>query len=84
MKTEKLQNQNNLAIEVFYQTLKDDPKLLEKAFERIAEIIDMDSKAVKNIAMLIKNDFHSLYKEVVTLSKIDKGQVKPSSCCGGN
>jgi hypothetical protein len=84
MKTEKSQKHNMIDIEVFYQALKDDPKLLEEAFERITGILEMDSKAVKKMARQIKKDFHSLYNEVVTLSKLEKSQVKSSSCCGGN
>lgn len=84
MKTEKLQRQNNIATEPFYNALKDDPKFLKEAFERMFDIVNTDSKAAKEIARLIKEDCLSLYEEVVALSKPEKGQSNSPSCCGGN
>ncbi|NEW80106.1 MAG: hypothetical protein GZ086_11935 [Gelidibacter sp.] len=84
MKTEELQQQNNMNLEPFYQALEDEPKLLEEAFEIVLEMVSTDPKAAKKIAHLIKEDFHGLYKEVVALSKPEQGQDNTPSCCGGH
>ncbi len=84
MKTEKLKQQNSIDFEPFYIALEDDTKLLEEAFETVLEMVSTDPQAAKNIAHLIKKDFHGLYKEVVALSTPEKDQGNASSCCGGN
>jgi hypothetical protein len=84
MKTEALQQQSSIDFEPFYEALEDDTKLLEEAFETVLEMVSTDPKAAKNIAHLIKKDFHGLYKEVVALHTSEKDQGNASSCCGGN
>ena len=84
MKTEAQQKQNSTNLEPFYQALEDDTKLLEEAFEIVLEMVSTDPKVAKNIALLIKEDFHGLFKEVVALSKPEQGQGNTPSCCGGH
>jgi len=84
MKTEKLKQQDSINFEAFYQVLENDSKLLEEAFETVLKMVSTDPKAAKNIAHLIKEDFHGLYKEVVALSIPEKDQGNTPSCCGGN
>lgn len=84
MKTEELKQQNSIDFEPFYQALEDDTKLLEETFETVSQMASANPKSAKNIAHLIKKDFHGLYKEVVTLSTAEKDQGNTPSCCGGN
>ena len=84
MKTEALQQQNSTDFEPFYEALEDDTKLLEETFETVLEMVSTDPKVAKKIAKLIKEDFHGLYKEVVSLHTTDKDQGNAHSCCGGN
>lgn len=83
MKTEELKQRNNIDMEPFYQAFEDDSNLLEEAFETMLEMVSTDPQVAKNIAQLIKDDFHGLYKEVVMLSK-SEGQDTSASCCGGH
>lgn len=84
MKTEELKKQKSIDLEPFYQALEDDSELLEEAFEALLEMVSTGPKSAKNMAVLIKKDFHGLYKEIVALS--EKGQSKGNmpSCCGGH
>lgn len=84
MKTEELKKQKSLELEPFYQALEDDPKLLEEAFEIVLEMVSTSSKSAKKVALLIKEDFHGLYKEVAALCPSGQDTGNTPSCCGGN
>ncbi len=84
MKTETLQKQNNIDLEPFYQALEDEPSLLEEAFETLLEMVNSEPKSAKKLALLIKEDFHNLYKELAELCKPDQDKGNTSSCCGGH
>jgi hypothetical protein len=49
MKTEELQEQNNLDLEPFYQALEDDPKILEEALEILLEMVNSEPKSIKKL-----------------------------------
>lgn len=82
MKTDKLQERNNIDLEPFYQALEDNPKLLEEAIETLLEMLNSESNSAKKMALLIKADFHDLYKEIVKLSNPDQDKGNTLSCCG--
>jgi len=84
MKTEELQEENNLDLEPFYQALEDDPKILEEALEILLEMVNSEPKSIKKLALLIKQDSRNLYNEIVQVyrSTQDKGNLP--SCCGGH
>lgn len=83
MKTKNLKKQNSIDLEPFYEALEDDSKLLEEAFENVLEMVSTSPKSAKKMALLIKEEFHGLYKEIAALcpSQQDKGDTP--SCCGG-
>lgn len=83
MKTKELQKQNKIDLEPFYEALEDDPKLLEKAFEIVLEMVSTSPRSAKKMAFLIKEDFHGLYKEVAALSPSGQDKGNTPSCCGG-
>jgi hypothetical protein len=83
MKTEALQKQSNIDLEPFYQALEDEPRLLEEAFETLLEMVNSEPKSAKKLALLIKEDFHDLYKEITTLCNSDQDKGNTPSCCGG-
>jgi hypothetical protein len=84
MKTEALQKQNSIDLEPFYQALEDEPRLLEEAFETLLEMVNSEPESAKKLALLIKNDFHDLYKEIAELCKPDQDKGNTSSCCRGH
>jgi len=84
MKTEELKKQESIDLEPFYQALEDDSKLLEEAFEILLEMVSTDPKSAKNMAALIKKDFHGLYKEIAELCQRDQDKGNTPSCCGGH
>lgn len=84
MKTKELKNQNSIDIEPFYEALEDNPKLLEEAFEIVLEMVSTSPKSAKKMALLIKEDFHGLYKEVAALCPSGQDAGNTPSCCGGN
>tara|TARA_R110000744_G_scaffold88712_1_gene172817 strand:+ start:495 stop:749 length:255 start_codon:yes stop_codon:yes gene_type:complete len=84
MKTEALQKQNSIELEPFYQALEDDPMLLEEAFETLLEMVNSEPKSAKKLALLIKEDFHDLYKEIAELCKPNQDKGNTPSCCGGH
>tara|TARA_R110001583_G_scaffold9203_3_gene43610 strand:- start:9500 stop:9754 length:255 start_codon:yes stop_codon:yes gene_type:complete len=84
MKTEALQKQNSIDLEPFYQALEDEPNLLEEAFETLLEMVNSEPKSAKKLALLIKEDFHDLYKEIAALCQPDQDKGNTPSCCGGN
>ncbi|MDF0716645.1 hypothetical protein PY092_10835 [Muricauda sp. 334s03] len=84
MKTEELKKQESIDLEPFYQALEDDSKLLEEAFEILLEMVSTDPKSAKNMAALIKKDFHGLYKEIAELCQPDQDKGNTPSCCGGH
>ena len=84
MKTEELQKQNNIDLEPFYQALEDEPRLLEGAFETLLEMVNSEPKSAKKLALLIKDDFHNLYKEIAALCKPNQDKGNTPSCCGGH
>ncbi len=84
MKTEELKKQKSIDLEPFYQALEDDPKLLEEAFEIVLELVSTGPKSAKKMALLIKKDFHGLYKEVAALCPSDQDKGNTPSCCGGH
>jgi len=84
MKTEELKKQKSIDLEPFYQALEDDSEFLEEAFEILLEMVSTDPKSAKNMAVLIKKDFHGLYKEIVALSEKGESKGNMPSCCGGH
>tara|TARA_R110000764_G_scaffold180666_4_gene266730 strand:+ start:451 stop:705 length:255 start_codon:yes stop_codon:yes gene_type:complete len=84
MKTEALQKQNSIELEPFYQALEDDPMLLEEAFETLLEMVNSEPKSAKKLALLIKEDFHDLYKEIAELCIPNQDKGNTPSCCGGH
>ncbi|MCM4169802.1 hypothetical protein KCTC52924_03579 [Arenibacter antarcticus] len=84
MKTDKPQEQNNIDLELFYQALEDNPELLEDAFETILEMVNSEPKSAKKLALLIKEDFHDLYKEIAELCTSDQDKGNTPACCGGH
>ena len=83
MRTETLQKQNSIDLEPFYQAMEDDPSLLEEAFETLLEMVNSEPKSTKKLALLIKEDFHDLYKEIAELCQPDQDKGNTPSCCGG-
>ena len=84
MKTEELQKQGNIDLELFYQALEDDSKLLEEALEILLDMVNPEPKSVKKLALLIKEDSRNLYNEIVLLYKSDQDKGNSPSCCGGH
>jgi len=84
MKTEELQEQDNLDLEPFYQALEDDPKLLEEALEILLEMVNPEQKSIKRLALLIKGNSRNLYNEIVEVYKATQDKGNMPSCCGGH
>ena len=84
MKTEELEQQNNIDFEPFYQALEDDSKLLEEALEILLGMVHFEPKSVKKLALFIKEDSRNLYNEIAELSKSNQDEGKTPSCCGGH
>ena len=84
MKTEELEQQNNLDFEPFYEALEDDPKLLEEALEILLDMVDFEPTSIKKVALYIKEDSRNLYNEIVELYKSTQDKGNTPSCCGGN
>lgn len=84
MKTKEFQKQRSIDLELFYQALENDPKLLEEAFEIVLEMVNSEPKSVKKLALLIKEDFHDLFKEIAALCKSNQDKGNTPSCCGGH
>ncbi len=83
MKTDELKKQNSIDLEPFYEALEDNPKLLKEAFEIVLEMVSTSPKSAKKVALLIKEEFHGLYKEVAALCPSDQDKGDTPSCCGG-
>ena len=83
MKTKTLKKQDSMDLEPFYQAMEDEPMLLEEAFEILLEMVNSEPKSAKKLALLIKEDFHDLYKEIETLCKSNQDKGNTPSCCGG-
>ncbi len=84
MKTKELHKQKSIELEPFYQALEEDPKQLEEAFEIVLEMVNSDLASTKKIALLIKEEFHDLYKEIEALCKPNQDKGNAPSCCGGH
>ena len=84
MKTEETKQQNNIDFEPFYETLEDDPKLLEEALEILLGMVHFEPKSVKKLALVIKEDSRNLYNEIAELSKSNQDKGNTPSCCGGH
>tara|TARA_R110001583_G_scaffold50538_4_gene157765 strand:- start:370 stop:624 length:255 start_codon:yes stop_codon:yes gene_type:complete len=84
MKTEELQKRESINFEQFYQTLEDDPTLLEESIEILLEMVNFEKKSVKKIALFIKENSRNLYNEISELSKSSQNKGNTSSCCGGH
>ena len=84
MKTEELQKKESINFEQFYQTLEDDPTLLEESIEILLEMVNFEKKSVKKIALFIKENSRNLYNEISELSKSSQNKGNTSSCCGGH
>ncbi len=82
MKVNEIQKQNKIDLEPFYQVLEDDRKLLEESFEILLEMVNNEPESIKNLAILIKNNYPNLYKEIADLSKSDQDIGSAPSCCG--
>ena len=52
MKTEELEQQNNLDFEPFYEALEDDPKLLAEALEILLDMVDFEPTLSASLANL--------------------------------
>ena len=83
MKTKELQKQKSIELEPFYQAMEDDTLLLEESFEILLEMVNSEPKSAKKLALLIKEDFHDLYKEIEMLCKSNQDKGNMPSCCGG-
>lgn len=84
MKTDETQKQNTIDLEPFYQTLEDDPKLLEEALEIVLGMVNFEPESVKKLALFIKEDSRNLYNEIAELSKSNQDKGNTPSCCGGH
>ena len=84
MKTDELQEQDSIDLEPFYQTLEDDPKLLEEAFEILLGMVNYEPNSVKKLALIIKKDSRNLYNEIAKLSKSNQDKGNTPSCCSGH
>ena len=84
MKTEELEQQNNLDFEPFYEALEDDPKLLEEALEILFDMVEMEPKSIKRMSRYIKEETQNLYNEITTLYKSTQDKGNTPSCCGGH
>lgn len=84
MKTKEFQKRRSIDLEPFYQAMEDEPKLLEEAFEIVLEMVNSEPKSTKKLALLIKEDFHDLYKEISALCKSNQDKGNTPSCCGGH
>ena len=84
MKTEELKKQKSTDLEPIYQAMEDDSKLLEEAFEILLEMVNSEPKSTKKLALLIKEDFHDLHKEIAELCQPDQDKGNTPSCCGGH
>ena len=84
MKTEETKQQNNIDFEPFYETLEDDPKLLEEALEILLDMVDFEPTSIKKVALYIKEDSRNLYNEIVELYKSTQDKGNTPSCCGGH
>ena len=82
MKTNETQKENKIDLEPFYQALEDDRKLLEEAFQILLEMVNNEPQSIKNLALLIKDDFRNLYKEIAELNNSNPDKEKTPSCCG--
>tara|TARA_R110002074_G_scaffold103161_2_gene222776 strand:+ start:710 stop:958 length:249 start_codon:yes stop_codon:yes gene_type:complete len=74
----------SINFEQFYQTLEDDPTLLEESIEILLEMVNFEKKSVKKIALFIKENSRNLYNEISELSKSSQNKGNTSSCCGGH
>lgn len=84
MKTQNLENRENVDLEPFYKVLENDSKMLESAFEILLDMITSYPGTTKNLAFLIKDEYPALFKEIATICGSESGKSKGSSCCGGN
>ena len=84
MKTEELEQQNNLDFEPFYEALEDDPKLLAEALEILLDMVELEPTSIKKVALYIKEDSQNLYNEIVDLYKSTQDKGNTPSCCGGH
>lgn len=84
MKTKEFQKQRSIDLEPFYEALEDDPKLLEEVFEIVLEMVNSEPKSAKKLALLIKEDFHDLFKEIAALCQSNQDKGNTLSCCGGH
>tara|TARA_B100001765_G_C19508622_1_gene345272 strand:+ start:5226 stop:5480 length:255 start_codon:yes stop_codon:yes gene_type:complete len=84
MKTEETKQQNNIDFEPFYETLEDDPKLLEEALEILLDMVELEPTSIKKVALYIKEDSQNLYNEIVDLYKSTQDKGNTPSCCGGH
>ena len=84
MKTEETKQQNNIDFEPFYETLEDDPKLLEEALEILLDMVELEPTSIKKVALYIKEDSQNLYNEIVELYKSTQDKGNTPSCCGGH
>ena len=57
MKTEELEQQNNLDFEPFNEALEDDPKLLAEALEILLDMVDFEPTSIKKSRPLHQRRF---------------------------
>jgi predicted transcriptional regulator len=84
MKNQETPKQNDIDLEPFYQALEEDRRLLEKAFETLLEMVNNEPESIKNLALLIKEEYPNLYNEIADLNGSKKDQEDTPSCCSGH
>jgi hypothetical protein len=84
MKTKEMQTPGNTDFESFYKIMETEPRKLEEAFEVLLEMVISDPESTKNVALLIKEDYPSLYKSITALTEANKDNGTLPSCCGGH
>lgn len=84
MVTRELKQQDSIDLELFYQAMEDEPRLLEEAFETLLEMVNSEPKSAKKLALLIKEDFQDLYREIAALCQPHQDTGNTPSCCGGH
>lgn len=82
MKTDEMQKQNKMDLEPFYMALENDRRLLEEAYEILLEMVNNEPQSVKNIALLIKDEYRNLYNEIAKLDRSNQDKGNTPSCCG--
>ena len=81
MKNQEFRKQNKMDLEPFYLALEDDRELLEEAFQILLEMVNNEPESIKNLALLIKDEYPKLYKEIIDLNGTKQDSGDTPSCC---